>query len=104
MCLSLALLSSISIVPSFRPSFTLRRPHLQTILATSGPRRWLARKTWRALEQKSPEVILDSGDGVRLGAWPASARHDHGHPRLGDVLDDLPRDRAFHRSEVVGLR
>jgi uncharacterized protein len=66
-------------VRPFHPPFLLRSRHAQTILATSGPRRWLARKTWRALEQRSREVILDAGDGVRLAG-------------LGSVHDDGPRD------------
>jgi predicted alpha/beta-fold hydrolase len=58
---------SVATVRPFRPSLFVRSRHVQTILATSGPRRWLGRRTWRALEQRSREVILDAGDGVRLG-------------------------------------
>lgn len=51
----------------FRPPLLLRSRHLQTILATSGPRRFLQRRTWRGLERCAREVILDAGAGVRLG-------------------------------------
>jgi uncharacterized protein len=54
----------------FRPPPWLRSRHLQTIFATSGPRRWLRAKTWRAMERQAQEVLLDAGDGVRLaGLW-----------------------------------
>jgi uncharacterized protein len=50
----------------FQPPPLLRSRHLQTIFATSGPRRWLRRKTWRAMQKQAQEVVLDAGDGVRL--------------------------------------
>ena len=57
-------------MPSFHPPLLLRNRHVQTILATSGPRRWLGRKTWRVMERKAQEVILDAGEAVRLsGLW-----------------------------------
>ena len=57
---------SPSPVQPFHPPWLLRSRHLQTILATTGPRRLLRRKTWRAMEQQAREVILDAGEGVRL--------------------------------------
>jgi uncharacterized protein len=71
-------------VRPFRPSFLLRSRHLQTILATSGPRRWLARKTWRGLEQSAREIVLDAGDGVRLAGL--ASLHDQGPRDLVTVI------------------
>jgi predicted alpha/beta-fold hydrolase len=50
----------------FRPPLLLRSRHVQTLLATTGPRRLLRRKTWRALERNAREIVLDAGQGVRL--------------------------------------
>nr|WP_306673931.1 alpha/beta fold hydrolase [Tahibacter caeni] len=44
----------------------LRNPHVQSVLASSGVRRWLLRGRRAALEARSEELILDCGDGVRL--------------------------------------
>ncbi len=63
----------------FRPPPLLRSRHVQTIFATSGPRRLLRRKTWRALRRRAREVILDAGEGVRLSGL--LSRHE-----------DRPRD------------
>lgn len=49
----------------FTPPYALRNPHLQSILASTGPRRWLARRGG-ALERNANEYLLDCGDGVRL--------------------------------------
>jgi predicted alpha/beta-fold hydrolase len=66
-------------VQPFRPPLLLRHRHIQTIFATSGPRRFLRRKTWKALRQHAQPVILDAGEGVRL----AGLHSGHG---------DRPRD------------
>lgn len=50
----------------FRPHRLLRNAHVQSVLASSGMRRWLFRGRRRALESRSTEIILDCGDGVRL--------------------------------------
>jgi len=60
----------------FRPPLLLRNKHLQTIFATSGPRRWLQRKAWRDLESSAHEVVLDAGNGVRLAGLLSA--HDDG--------------------------
>lgn len=49
----------------FAPPRALRNPHLQSILASTGPRRWFARRGG-ALEANAREHLLDCGDGVRL--------------------------------------
>jgi predicted alpha/beta-fold hydrolase len=56
----------------FRPPLLLRSRHVQTIFATTGPRRLLRRKTWRALEAVAQEVVLDAGEGVHLAGLHAS--------------------------------
>lgn len=50
----------------FTPHRLLRNPHVQSVLASSGVRRWLLRGGRAALEARSKELILDCGDGVRL--------------------------------------
>jgi predicted alpha/beta-fold hydrolase len=50
----------------FVPPRGLRNPHLQSVLASSGLRRWLSTRARRALESSSTEHLLDVGDGVRL--------------------------------------
>src|SRR5512141_377347 len=71
-------------MPSFRPPWLLRSRHLQTIFASSGPRRWLARRTWRGLEARAESVILDAGEGVRLaGLWSG---HGEGERDLVTVI------------------
>lgn len=52
-------------VAEFAPPRALRNPHLQSILASTGPRRWLARRGG-ALERGANEHLLDCGSGVRL--------------------------------------
>jgi predicted alpha/beta-fold hydrolase len=68
----------------FRPPWLLRSRHIQTIFATSGPRRWLSRQTWRALEANAQPVVLDAGAGVRLGG--IFSGHGDGERDLVTVL------------------
>jgi uncharacterized protein len=71
-------------MPPFRPPLLLRSRHLQTIFASSGPRRWLRRKTWRSMQGQEQEVVLDAGEGVRLaGLWSG---HDDGPRELVTVI------------------
>jgi len=67
----------------FRPPWLLRSRHVQTISATTGPRRLLRRNTWRALRKREREVILDAGEGVRLSGLFS------GHPDPGEGPRDL---------------
>jgi predicted alpha/beta-fold hydrolase len=55
----------------FRANGLLRNPHLQSLLASSGIRRWRFRHRHSALESVSTEHILDCGDGVRLQGFHA---------------------------------
>ena len=50
----------------FRPPWLLRNPHVQSVLASSGLRRWFASRHERDVEAHAVEHILDCGDGVRL--------------------------------------
>lgn len=50
----------------FRPPRLLRNPHVQSVLASSGVRRWLARRREGEIESRAVEHVLDCGDGVRL--------------------------------------
>jgi predicted alpha/beta-fold hydrolase len=71
-------------MPPFKPPLLLRSRHVQTIFATSGPRRWLQRKTWAALERRAKETVLDAGEGVRLaGLWSS---HEDGPRDLVTII------------------
>lgn len=50
----------------FKPSPLLRNPHLQSILASTGPRRLLVKKRAKILIEKANTHILDCGHGIRL--------------------------------------
>lgn len=58
-------MKKVILAADFRPPRALRNPHLQSVLASTGPRRWLARRGG-ALEANACEHLLDCGDGVRL--------------------------------------
>ena len=51
---------------AFQPPRLLRNRHLQSVLASSGLRRFPARRIAARLERDARELILDGGDGVRL--------------------------------------
>jgi len=63
----------ISRVPEFRPRGLLRNPHVQSLLASSGLRRFRFRQHHRLVEARSQEVLLDCGQGVRLQGFHAEA-------------------------------
>jgi predicted alpha/beta-fold hydrolase len=50
----------------FRPPWLLRNPHVQSVLASSGLRRWFSMRRGDDIETRAVERILDCGDGVRL--------------------------------------
>ncbi|MEP7043885.1 MAG: alpha/beta fold hydrolase [Dokdonella sp.] len=50
----------------FNPPRWLRSAHVQSMLASSGLRRWISRHHRTAVERDSIEHLLDCGDGVRL--------------------------------------
>lgn len=68
----------------FRPIGPLRNPHLQSVLGSSGPRRWKARLEaglWRGATQP---CLLDCGRGVRLQGF--HTRRAPGTPARGLVV------------------
>jgi predicted alpha/beta-fold hydrolase len=58
----------------FQPPRLLRNPHVQSVLASSGLRRWFGRRRGEAIERNAVEHILDCGDGVRLQAFHTPQR------------------------------
>lgn len=57
----------------FLPVRPLRNPHLQSVLASTGPRQWIARARAAALTAESQACLLDCGDGVRLQGFHCPA-------------------------------
>jgi predicted alpha/beta-fold hydrolase len=56
----------------FRPPWPLRSGHIQTMLSSSGIRRWLLPPTAKTVLQDAQAVVVDGGAGVRLtGAYTA---------------------------------
>ena len=53
-------------LPDFAPRGFLANPHVQTLLNSSGPRRYLTRRRTREFAASAEQWILDGGDGVRL--------------------------------------
>lgn len=53
----------------FRPRGPLLNPHVQSLLASSGLRRFSANLRFPRLHERSRELILDCGEGVRLQAF-----------------------------------
>jgi predicted alpha/beta-fold hydrolase len=58
----------------FRPSRFLRNPHVQSVLASSGLRRWLATRRGNDIEARAVEHVIDCGDGARLQGFHTSQR------------------------------
>ena len=60
----------------FRPPWPLRSGHTQTLLSSSGVRRYLLPHTAKTVMQGAEPVIVDGGNGVRLtGAYTAQKTH-----------------------------
>lgn len=53
-------------VADFQPRPLLRNAHVQSALASVGPRRWFARRRGTGLLAAATDYLLDCGDGVRL--------------------------------------
>lgn len=60
-------------VEGFHPPRYLASAHLQSVLASSPMRRGFLRRLVRPLLERSQDVILDCGDGVRLHGYHAAA-------------------------------
>ena len=58
----------------FKPSWLLRNPHVQSVLASSGVRRWLGLRRGGEIETRAVEHVLDCGDGIRLQGFHTSQR------------------------------
>ncbi|ARN74707.1 YheT family hydrolase [Oceanicoccus sagamiensis] len=51
---------------TFKPSALLKNPHLQSILASTGPRKHWVKRQAKTLRETASQHILDCGDGIRL--------------------------------------
>lgn len=67
---------------TFLPPPGLRNGHVQSTLASLGPRKWLARRRARPLLDAARPVLLDGGAGVRL----SGALSLHPAPKRGLAL------------------
>ncbi|MFK7732474.1 MAG: YheT family hydrolase [Pseudomonadales bacterium] len=54
---------------SFKPPRFLRNTHAQSLLASAGPRKYLATRRARKVTAAAEEVIIDCGDQVRLQGY-----------------------------------
>ncbi len=60
----------------FHPPWPLRSGHTQTLLSSSGVRRYLLPRAAKTVLQGAEEVVVDGGNGVRLtGAYTAQKTH-----------------------------
>lgn len=60
----------------FHPPRALRSGHLQTLLSSSGVRRYLLPRAAKTVMQGAEPVVVDGGNGVRLtGAYTAQKTH-----------------------------
>jgi predicted alpha/beta-fold hydrolase len=50
----------------FQPTTFFKNPHIQSICASTGPRKLLVRRQAQALTHSSQTIILDCGKGIRL--------------------------------------
>lgn len=51
----------------FKAPFGLGNPHLQTILSSVGPSRWLAHRAFAPYKSDEKSIVLECAGGVRLG-------------------------------------
>jgi len=50
----------------FQPTFWAAGPHVQSVLSSAQPRRWLIRRATRDFRAASEDLLIDGGEGVRL--------------------------------------
>ena len=63
----------------FNPPPVLRNAHVQTLAASTGPRKWLLKRRASRLIAEEKDVILQCGDGVRLhGLYNPHPRPERG--------------------------
>jgi uncharacterized protein len=60
--------------PDFKPPWLLRNPPVQSVLASSGIRRFLSMRRDDEIETRAIEHILDCGDGIRLQGFHTPQR------------------------------
>lgn len=58
----------------FRPVRLIANPHVQSVLASSGLRRWWRARYNGVIEEGASEHLLDCGDGVRLQGFHTAQR------------------------------
>ena len=58
----------------FNPPRLLRNPHVQSVLASSGVRRFASLRRGDGIEARAVEHILDCGEGVRLQGFHTPQR------------------------------
>jgi uncharacterized protein len=58
----------------FNPPRLLRNPHVQSVLASSGVRRFVALRRGNEIETRAVEHILDCGEGIRLQGFHTAQR------------------------------
>ena len=58
----------------FKPPRLLQNPHVQSVLASSGVRRFVALRRDNEIETRAVEHILDCGEGIRLQGFHTAQR------------------------------
>jgi predicted alpha/beta-fold hydrolase len=58
----------------FKPPRLLQNPHVQSVLASSGVRRFVALRRGNEIETRAVEHILDCGEGIRLQGFHTAQR------------------------------
>jgi uncharacterized protein len=82
----------------FKPPWPLRNPHVQSVLSSSGVRRWLTRRRGDEIEARAVEHILDCGDGVRLQGFHTTQK---AHPESRGLVVLLHGWEGSARSNYV---
>ncbi|MFA7555843.1 MAG: alpha/beta fold hydrolase [Spongiibacteraceae bacterium] len=64
---------------NYQPPLLLRNPHIQSIFASTAPRKWVIQRRAKELLQASTTCILDCGEGIRLqGEYASKPKNQHG--------------------------
>ena len=66
-------------MPEYNPPLLFRNPHIQSIIASTGPRKWLLHRRAKSLLHNSQHCILNCGDDIRLqGMYSARPENERG--------------------------
>ena len=85
---------------TFVPAPGLRNPHVNTILASTAPRRWWQGRLNRPIRAGMEEVILECSDGVRLhGEYLPNVNPSQG---LVILLHGLVSSAGLHAGNGAG--